>query len=111
MLKALSAGAAVMSVGAALALAAPASSHTRASAAASRCNVGSGQGYGYSYLTSLSVSGVSCGTGRAVAKKHGRVRGWSCHQKRLDTSPVQYDERVSCTSGHASIAWTFTQNT
>jgi hypothetical protein len=87
-----------------------AASAPRAHAAGS-CNVGSGTGYGYSYLTSLTVRNTSCGTGKHLAKKHGNVSGWSCHKKRLDTSPVQYDDRETCTSGSAKVVWTFTQNT
>ena len=83
----------------------------REARAAGSCSVGSGHGYGYSYLTSLNVSGTSCSTGRSVAKHHGRVSGWSCRSKRLDSSPVQYDERVTCRSGKRQVVWTYTQNT
>jgi hypothetical protein len=75
------------------------------------CSVGSGHGYGYSYLTSLRVSHTSCATGRVIARHHGRVRGWSCTRRRLDSSPVQYDERVSCRSGRRQVVWTYTENT
>lgn len=89
---------------------AAARSAPQASAAGS-CSVGSGYGYGYSYLTSLRVTDTSCATGRSLAKHHGHVRGWSCHGRRLDTSPVQYDERVTCRSGQRQVVWTYTQNT
>lgn len=79
--------------------------------AAGSCGVGSGRGYGYSYLTSLKVTRTSCSTGRSVAKHHGHLRGWSCRGKRLDSSPVQYDERVTCHSGRRQVVWTYTQNT
>ena len=79
--------------------------------AATGCNVGTGTGYGYSYLTSLSVRRTGCATGRTVVKHHGHVRGWSCQKKRLDTSPVQYDDRETCRSGARQVVWTFTQNT
>ncbi|MGH2866854.1 MAG: hypothetical protein ACRDNK_04695 [Solirubrobacteraceae bacterium] len=75
------------------------------------CGVGAGKGYGYSYLTSLKVRRTSCATGRSVAKHHGRLRSWSCTKKRLDTSPVQYDDRETCHSGARQVVWTFTQNT
>jgi hypothetical protein len=79
--------------------------------AARSCPVGSGQGYGYSYLTSLKVFNTTCAVGRTVARHHGHVRGWHCRTRRLDTSPVQYDDSVSCTSGRRLVRWTFTQNT
>jgi hypothetical protein len=82
----------------------------RAHAAAS-CGVGNGLGYGYSYLTSLSVSHISCATGRLVAKHHGHVIGWRCSKRILDRSPVQYDARVRCTRGVRTVIWTYTQNT
>jgi hypothetical protein len=78
---------------------------------ASVCGVGSGLGYGYTYLTSLSVTHTSCATGRSVAKKHGHIRGWRCSTKRLATSPVQYQSRVTCTSGRRRVVWTYSQNT
>jgi hypothetical protein len=79
--------------------------------AARGCSVGTGRGYGYSYLTSLKVFRTSCSTGRALAKRHGHKPGWSCRRIRLDTSPVQYDDRVTCLSGQRKVVWTYTQNT
>ncbi len=82
-----------------------------AAQAARGCGVGAGKGYGYSYLTSLTVRQTSCATGRSVVKHHGNLSGWSCQKKRLDTSPVQYDDRETCHSGTRQVVWTFTQNT
>lgn len=79
--------------------------------AAAKCSVGDGRGYGYSYLTSLQVSHTSCSVGRTVARHHGHVRGWSCHSRTLDSSPVQYDRKVSCRSHSRQVVWTYTQNT
>jgi hypothetical protein len=79
--------------------------------AAKTCGVGSGRGYGYSYLTWLWTYRTSCSAGKSLAKKHGHARGWSCHRKVLDHSPVQYDAKVTCKSGGREIAWTYTQNT
>jgi hypothetical protein len=78
---------------------------------ATTCSAGTGYGYGYSYLTSLHVTRTSCTTGRRVAKHHGHVSGWSCRRRRLDSSPVQYDEKVTCHSGLRQVIWTYTQNT
>jgi hypothetical protein len=88
-----------------------ASAHGPRAHAASGCGVGSGHGYGYTYLTKLSVSRTSCSTGKSVAKHHGHVHGWHCSTKRLATSPVQYESRVSCKNGRRSVVWTFSQNT
>ena len=73
--------------------------------------MGAGKGYGYSYLTSLTVRGTNCATGRGVVARHGHVPGWGCSKKRLATSPVQYDDRETCHSGSRQVVWTFTQNT
>jgi hypothetical protein len=90
---------------AALASANPPSAHS-----ASGCGVGRGQGFGYTYLTSLSVKGIGCSAGRTVVKHRGG-RGWTCSKRRLDTSPVQYDERETCKSGSRQVLWTYTQDT
>ena len=80
--------------------------------AAGSCHIASsGHGYGYSYLTWLWVYRTNCATGTHVAKRHGHVRGWSCHRRVLDRSPVQYDAKVTCKSGRREVAWTYTQNT
>ena len=81
-----------------------------AHAASGFCGMGNTRGYGYSYLTSLWVSNVSCSTGRTVAKDHGHVSGWSCKKTTLDSSPVQYDARVSCTKGSGRVHYTYTEN-
>jgi hypothetical protein len=98
---------AAVSIGAA----AGASAEAQPAHAARSCGVGSGQGYGYSYLTSLTVLRTSCSVGRNLAHHHGRVAGWRCAKKRLASSPVQYDDRVTCSRGARVVRWTFTQNT
>ncbi|MDQ6804250.1 MAG: hypothetical protein M3065_04650 [Actinomycetota bacterium] len=79
--------------------------------AAANCAIPStGKGYGYTYLTSLTVRGTSCATGKTVAQHHGKVSGWSCSTKRLGTSPVQYQARETCTSGSRRVVWSYSQN-
>jgi hypothetical protein len=78
---------------------------------AKACSVGSGQGFGYTYLTSLTQSGTSCSTATSLARAHGRKSGWHCGVKRLATSPIQYQDRETCTSGTRRVVWVFTQNT
>jgi hypothetical protein len=79
--------------------------------AAANCGVGSGRSLGYTYVTSLTVRGTSCSTGKNLAKHHGHVSGWSCKNKRLATNPVQYQGRETCTSGSRRVVWTYSQNT
>ena len=93
-----------------LAMAALAPASTPTAQAASGCGVGRGQGFGYTYLTSLSVKRIGCSAGRTVVKHRGG-RGWTCSKKRLDTSPVQFDERETCKSGSRQVLWTYTQDT
>jgi hypothetical protein len=94
----------------ALATAAVAPANAPRAHAASNCAVGRGQGFGYTYLTSLSVKGIGCASGRSVVKHRGG-RGWSCAKRRLASSPVQYDDRETCKSGSRQVVWTFTQDT
>lgn len=61
--------------------------------AAGKCGVGSGRGFGYSYLTFLWVLKTSCATGKAVAKAHGKVHGWSCKQRSSTGAPCSTTRR------------------
>ena len=91
--------------------------------AAKSCGVGDGRGYGTSYVTSLSVSGTSCRSGRKVVKafhacrpgKKGkctrRVLGYSCSEKRFNKLSTTYDSKVSCKKGSRSVKHTYTQLT
>jgi hypothetical protein len=102
---------ALVSASAALFGGAAAIAHQPVAHAAASCGVGSGLGYGYTYLTSLTVRGTSCSTGRHVVKHHGKVSGWHCTKKRLATNPTQYQERETCTKGSRRVKWTYSQNT
>ncbi|MGH2888583.1 MAG: hypothetical protein ACRDNJ_03045 [Solirubrobacteraceae bacterium] len=66
--------------------------------------------HGYSYLYRLSVSRTSCSAGTKLAARHGHERGWRCHKTRLATSPVQYMDRETCTSGRRKVSWEFSHN-
>jgi hypothetical protein len=79
--------------------------------AAQSCSVGSGEGYGYTYLTSLNVSRVSCTFGRRLVRHKGHLAGWSCRRRILGRDAVQYDARMSCSSGRRHVIYTYTQNT
>jgi hypothetical protein len=79
---------------------------------------------GASYVTSLSVRHTSCSNGKAVVRAyqacrraHGwkgkcghRVKGFSCSRHILDSSPVQYDAKVTCRRGGKRVTHTYTQN-
>jgi hypothetical protein len=78
---------------------------------AGSCTFGAGYPYGYTYAISLSVKNTTCATGRNVVKHHGKVSGWRCAKKRLQTSSIQYTDRETCTSGTRRVQWVFSQNT
>jgi hypothetical protein len=104
----------LLSTSAALAGSAAAAAHQPVARTAANCGLGAHHGiglYGYTYLTKLTVSGTNCTTGKNVAKHHGKLSGWHCSKKRLATSPVQYNDRETCTSGGRHVQWFFTQNT
>jgi hypothetical protein len=80
---------------------------------------------GSTYLIQLRVKNVSCKTGLKIEKAwqscrratpghrtcRRRVDRYSCKQKVLDSSPTQYDARVTCTRGARVVVFTYTQNT
>src|SRR3954447_14981181 len=80
---------------------------------------------GATYLVQLSVSGVSCSTGLKVEKAwqacrkntaghrtcKKRVLGYKSTQKILGSSKVEYDAKVTATSGSKKIAFVYQQNT
>ena len=93
--------------------------------AARSCNInGQQQHLGASYVTSLSVRHTSCANGKAVVKAyqkcrraHGwrgkcghRVKGYKCARHIQDSSPVQYDAKVTCRRGAKRVTHTYTQN-
>jgi hypothetical protein len=78
---------------------------------------------GLGYFTSLSVSGVSCATGRKVAlayyhcrTRHGAagrcystVLGFSCSEKR-NSIPTEIEARVTCRHQHQTVTHTYQQD-
>lgn len=96
-----------------------------ASASASSCKLGSGQGLGPSYVTSLTVSGTSCTSGKRLVRAYYRCRkaaggvkgrctkpvlGYRCRESRHGIA-IQFDARVTCTAGKRKVVHTYTQNT
>lgn len=80
---------------------------------------------GPTYVTSLSVTGVSCATGKQVVRAyykcrvrsggvkgycHSKVLGYACSEKRSGIS-VQFDAKVNCVNGSRRVYHTYTQNT
>jgi hypothetical protein len=81
---------------------------------------------GASYVTSLKVNHVSCKKGKKVVKAFhecrtangkpqgkcdSKVLGYSCSEHRFDAVPhVQYNSRVTCSSGDKVVNSTYTQN-
>jgi len=80
---------------------------------------------GPSYVTSLSVRGTSCSSGKHLVRAyyscrvhsggargtcHRTVLGYHCHETRSGIS-VQFDARVSCVNGSRRVNHTYTQNT
>jgi hypothetical protein len=93
--------------------------------AAKSCNIsGQQRSLGASYVTSLSVRHTSCSNGKAVVRAyqkcrraHGwkgkcrhRVKGYSCKRHIQESSPVQYDAKVTCRNGGKRVTHTYTQN-
>ena len=90
--------------------------------AARACSTPSYPGSGY--FTSLKVYNTSCSTGRSVALawyhcrvRHGaagqctsRVLGFSCREHRVRI-PTEYDAKVTCNKGRATVIHTYQQNT
>lgn len=79
---------------------------------------------GSGYFTSLKVTRTSCATGRKVTlawyhcrTKHGaagrcksKVDGFKCTEKRVSIA-TEYDARVTCHKGRATVLNTYQQNT
>ena len=75
------------------------------------------------YITSLSVRGVSCATGKSVAvawtkcrREHGRkgrcthkVKRYSCAEKRVSI-PTEFDGVVTCRKGSKRVKFSYQQN-
>ena len=90
-------------------------------ASAKGCRVGDYDSYGTTYVTSISVSGTSCRSGRTLIRafhacrpgKTGRcssVKGYSCSESR-HKGRISYDSRVICRKGGKTVKHKYTQNT
>jgi hypothetical protein len=95
--------------------------------AAGTCKVPSdGHGWGPTYVTSMAVAKVTCAQGTAVVKAYYRCRvagggkrgtcskpvlGFRCREQRGAAIKTQFDAKVTCTKGGASVRHTYTQFT
>jgi hypothetical protein len=85
-----------------------------------------GEHLGPTYLTSLTVSGTSCGTGFAVVRayhscqlEHGGVKarctstvdGFRCSEKRGPSIPTEFYSSVSCQESSARVDYKYSQFT
>ena len=111
------AAAAALAAGAALACSAAPS----VAAGAHNCNAPKYPGSGY--FTSLKVSGLSCGGGKAVTLAHYRCRvrhgkaghcpsvaGYRCTERRTTIS-TEIDAVVTCRHGSRTVIYSYQQNT
>lgn len=93
-------------------------------AAAASCNVRNAYP-GDGYFTSMRVSGVSCSTGKSVAREHyrkrvgrggkdgrynGKVKGYSCRESSRNKISTELNARVTCKRGGKRIVFTYQQN-
>jgi hypothetical protein len=96
--------------------------------AAGKCKLSSSEqrgGLGPTYVTSLSVSHVSCKTGKSLVKAYYKCRvkaggvkgrcvkkvsGYSCRETRSGIS-VQFNASVTCKRGKKVVKHSYTQNT
>lgn len=117
----------ILLAGALAALAvAPATDARPVASAAKACGIrGVQRSLGPSYVTSLSVRGTSCATGKRVVRAyyrcrvrsggvrgrcHRRVLGFRCSERRAGI-PIQFDATVTCRRGRARVYHAYTQNT
>ena len=90
------------------------------------CKLGSqARTLGPSYVTSLTVNGTTCRSGKRLVRAYYRcrvahggldgrcrsiVRGYRCTEKRTGIA-IQFDAKVTCRKGAARVVHTYTQNT
>jgi hypothetical protein len=94
-------------------------------ASAKGCGVKPSDYPGEGYFTSLSVKGVSCSTGKSVAREHapkrvnpggrdgrdnGSVKGYSCRESSRNRTSTEINARVTCKRGSKRIVFTYQQN-
>lgn len=91
-------------------------------AQAKGCKVGNDRSYGTTYVLKITVTGVSCRSGKALIRayhacrpgKQGRcprVDGYRCSERRSNVIPTSYDAAVTCRKGARRVAHRYTQFT
>ena len=80
---------------------------------------------GASYVYTLKVTNLSCDKGKRLVKKYhacrhdnggangkcNSVKGYSCNEKVLDSSPQQFNAKATCKKGSKKFKQTFAENT
>lgn len=80
---------------------------------------------GASYVYTLKVSNLSCDKGKKLVVKYhacrhdnggadgkcNSVKGYSCDEKILDSSPQQFSAKAKCVKGSKQFKQTFAENT
>lgn len=94
-------------------------------AQAKGCNIsGDERKLGATYVTEVRVNGVSCGDGKALAKRYHSCRksnggadgrcssfsGWKCAERRTSIK-TQFDAKAECKKGSKVFSQKYTQNT
>ena len=94
-------------------------------ASAATCSVRTSDYPGDGYFTSLRVSGVSCRTGKSIAREHyrkrvrnggkdgrynGSVKGYSCRESSRSKTSTELNARVTCKRGGKRVVFTYQQN-
>ena len=98
-----------------------------AKAAKSACSLSTDEQrhLGASYVYTLKVTNLSCDKGKRLVKKFhacrhanggadghcNSVKGYSCNQKILDSSPAQFSAKAKCEKGSKVFKQTFAENT
>lgn len=100
---------------------------TASPAHAATCSLkGKERRLGPTYTTSLRVTRTSCASGERIVRAfyrcrvraggrkgtcRSRVSGYRCSERRSNVIPTQFDARVTCKKGRASVVHSYTQFT
>jgi hypothetical protein len=100
---------------------------TSGGAAKSSCSLSASEQrhLGASYVYTLNVKSLSCDKAKRLVKKYhacrhdnggadgkcNSVKGYSCNEKVLDSSPQQFSAKATCKKGSKKFKQTFAENT
>jgi len=117
----------VAAIGAIAALPAGAKPAAKGASAKSACSLSTSEQrhLGASYVYTLKVRNLSCDKGKKLVVKYhecrhanggadgkcNSVKGYSCEEKILDSSPQQFSAKATCKKGSKKFKQTFAENT